>query len=520
MTLELRQPIRIVEWLGLNTRDADLHIRDSEVADIQNVEFFKQGWVVRNGMSKLHTAALGSAAITGIFDGWNHILLYEGTNLRRWDGTTFATITGATGLVNGAVPQFVSYNALDIMVNGSGNDAPQKWDGTTFGALGGSPPKAGSIEVWRNHIFLADLASPNQGEVRYSAIEDPEVWDSGGFLRPSKRTKGHEIVAVKACPYPGEEDGTRLVVFAADAIFQFDGWNKSLFQIYTVKPRLGCISARSIVVAEDLVYWVDENGIFCSPDGGQTVNQITWNIQPTFDGLNKSRLSLSCGVHFRYKRQIWWSFSDGSSSTHNKILVYNYGLSTPMLPPWAEGARHVWSVYTGMNLMSMAEILSSGQYLVYGGESNAASSNGFAYKLDDGTNDAGAAIAWRIKGKRYLIRSEQAPMGSWSTRHVLRKFTFVRDTLAGSTAKVSLFKDAEQVASDEQVVTLREPVGGVLGAFVLDTDVLGGAAAQPQDIGYNQMVSACQIQMSGGDLNKLPRCYEWAIETRPLAGFR
>lgn len=510
--MELRQVARIRDWTGLNTREADINLRDGDSPSLANIEFYKNGWVVRNGYSKKHTTALGSAAITGLFDGWNDILAYEGTNLREWDGTTFTAITGATTLTNGAVPQFVSYNALDIMVNGSGNDAVKKWDGTTFGNLGGSPPKAGSIEVWRNHIWLADLVSPNQGEVRFSELEDPETWPSGHFLRPAKRTKGHNIVAVKACPYPGEEDGSRLVVFAEDAIFQFDGFNKSLFQVYTVKPRLGCISARSIVVAEDLVYWVDENGIYCSPDGGQTVNQISWPIQPTFDGLNKSRLNLSCGVHFRNKRQVWWSFSNGSNTTHNLILVYNYGFSTPMVPAVSAEARHVWSYYTGINLMSMAEINSSGEYLVYGGESNAASSNGFVYQLDNGTDDAGTAITWNLKTKRILLN------GSWSVASVMRRLNIVHDALANSTAVLKLFPDTATIESEAQVVSLTGG-GFVLGQDVLDTGVLGSNTTRVAETWFNRRCTAVQFDLSGNDKGKLLRCYELAIEALPKQGF-
>jgi hypothetical protein len=173
------------------------------------------------------------------------------------------------------------------------------------------------------------------------------------------------------------------MVFASDRIYQFDGSYKSLLSIYPVQKGIGCISKRSPVVAEGIIYWMDENGIYASPNAGYSVNLISWDIQPTFDALNKARLQYSVGVHFRYKRQIWWAVSDTTSTTHNKILVYNYGLSNPLLHPLAEGAKHVWSVYD-LDLMSMAEILSAGEYTVWGGDSGA---TGFVHQVDSGTTD-------------------------------------------------------------------------------------------------------------------------------------
>lgn len=506
--MEERIAIRVQEWEGLNSRDSDLAIRPGQATSLQNVEFYRDGWRTRNGYSKKNSTSLGAVAITGLFDGWNDVLAYHGTTLGEWNGTTFADIN--TGLTSGAVPRFTSYNALDLMVNGNANDNPKKWDGTTFADLGGSPPKADDICVWRNHVWLSGLASPNQGEVRYSKIEDPETWDSGGFLRPSKRSKGHDIIAAQPLPYPGEEDGTRLVVFGSDAIFHFDGFTKSLFQVYTIKPRIGCISARSIVSAEDFGYWVDEDGIYCSPDGGQTINQISWDIQPTFEALNKSRLNLCAGVHLRYKRQIYWSFSDTTSAYHNKLLVYNYGLSTPMTPS-QQGGRHVWSVYTGINLMAMTEVLSSNQFTVWGGEANSAT-GGFVYQLDSGTSDAGTAISWKLKTKRFLLGD------SWSVYSVLRKLTAVHDSLNG-TMSVRLFVNAGSASVESQTLSLTGG-GGVFGQAVFGTDVWGGASAIPNEAWYNRVVRAVQFEFSGSDLDKLIRFYEITIEAIAKRGSR
>lgn len=496
-----RPPISIRIWLGLNNRESDIAIKPGESPSLSNVEFFQDGWVTRNGITKKNASSFGSLAVTGIFDGFNDILLYEGTNLRKWDGTdTFDTITGATSLTSGAVPAFVSFNALDIMCNGSGNDEIKKWDGTTFAALSGSPPKGGTMAVFQGRVFIGDLASPNQDEVQYSDLEAPETWQ-GRFLRPSKRQKGHDVIRVAHLPVP-DTDG-RLVILCSDAIFHFGGFTESLFRIESTQPKLGIISPRSLIVAEGLSFWVDENGIYASPDAGINVNPISWNIQPRFDDLNKGRLNLCAAVHFRYKRQIWWSFSDGSNTTHDVIFVYNYGLSTPMIPAWHPDARHLWTIYDDLNIMALAEVLQTSEYQVWGGDSGTL---GFAYQMDEGTDDDGTAISWNLKTGRYPLT------GSWSVHAILRKLVLLHQTLSGSTVKVDLFTNFSRTITESQTKDVTGP-GGLFGTGLFGTAIWGGELISDTDIWFNNDVKAVQFQFSGNDKGKLFKCFEILIES-------
>jgi hypothetical protein len=213
--MEQRQSFRITDWVGLNTRLSDLEIPIGASPALNNIEFFKEGWTIRNGITKKNASAIASKAVTGLFDGFNDVLAYCDTKLKQWNSGTSAWDDAITGLTADAIPVFASYNALDLMVNGSGNDAPQKWNGTTGGAIGGSPPKADDIVVWRNHVWYTGLASPNQGEVQFSEIEDPESYP-GNFLRPTKRVvtsfvlqRGRKVVTLFAVVWlPSQERRT------------------------------------------------------------------------------------------------------------------------------------------------------------------------------------------------------------------------------------------------------------------------------------------------------------------------
>jgi len=497
---EVRQPLRINLWLGLNTRDNDLSLRPGASPALSNIEFHPDGWKTRNGITKKNTAATGTNQITGIFDGFNHILMTEGVNLHRWDGVS-AWTSISSGLTSGAVPQFVSFKALDIFTNGS--DEIQKWDGSSLADLNSAFPLATTIEVFQNRVFVAGLPSPNQDELRYSLLEDPTGGIDNQFLRVSERQKGADIIGLKHIPVPNSDQGV-LGIFCSDQIFHFSGFTKSNFFKRPVNSKIGAIASKGIVVAEEFVYWMDENGIYASRDGGQSFNLISWNIQPTFDDLAADRLKNAVAVNLRYKRQVWWTVAGEGVTDPNTILVYNYGISTPELPSFHPDARHVWSVYDGLDINTLAEVLQSSAYEVWGGSSD---TDGFVYQMDKGTDDDGTAISWSLDTARILLT------GSWSLETVLRKLIVVHDTLAGATMKVDLFLDGATTIGETQTLNLAGVGGaGVFGIGVFGTATFGEAPTQPSDCWYNNSVNAVKFKFSGDTKDKLVKCYELAIE--------
>jgi len=508
--METRETFRVSDWEGLNTRDSDLEIPIGASPYISNIEFFREGWKTRQGITKLHAAAIAAKPVSGIFDGWNHILAYCGAGIHKWNSGTseWDAISGA--LTDSAIPMWTSYNALDIFVNGSANSNPQKWDGATLAALGGSPPKADCVALWHNRIWLSGLASPNQGEVRYSDLELPETWN-GDFIRPSKQAKGVSVVAALPCPVPDAVDGERLVCFCDQSIWHFDGFSKSTWDVKPVNNKIGLVAPRSVVVAEGITYWMGHNGFYASYDGGRTVNLISWNIQPTFDDLSDSRLQYAVGVHHRYKRQIWWSVSNTTSSTHNRVLVYNYGLSTPMHPAHLPDSRHVWSIYD-LNLQSAAEVLVTGAYQLWGGDSGA---TGFVHRLDQGSSDNGTAISWGFRTKRFLLK------GTWTAYQILRRLMIVHDAMANATMRVKLYTDTSRTAQEDIPALDLSGSAAAFGVARFGIDVFGGTSTRVDATQwFNRWVRAVQFEFSGNDLAKLVRVYEIAFETLPKRGMR
>ncbi len=59
------------------------------------------------------------------------------------------------------------------------SDGPQKWEGSgRFAALGGSPPKAAHVRVFKNHVILLDIVNEPQ-RWQCSDLGDSEEWSTG-----------------------------------------------------------------------------------------------------------------------------------------------------------------------------------------------------------------------------------------------------------------------------------------------------------------------------------------------------
>jgi hypothetical protein len=358
-------------------------------------------------------------------------------------------------------------------------------------------------------LFLSGLASPAQCEVQISRLETPTIWD-GEFLRPTKRERGGNIICCQVVPFPGEEDGTRLAVFASDRIYHFDGYSKNTWTIYTVQTGIGSAAKNSHVNADGVHYWMDENGFYATTDGGYTVNEISWPIKPTVDLIDKTVLNRVWGVHYRNRKQIWWNVPITSlSSRCSRILVYNYGVSTPMSPGRSDEARHVWSIY-GSNkggtdlgaFTALAEVIhpSTGEYTMYAGEGNAATNGGYVWNFGDFGNDDGTVIPYEWTTGLLLFQETN------SRNSIVRKVNVMFDGLASGgteTMNIDMYSDGSGTSAQTNALTLG----------------LGTTSIRNENSWFNRIVKSAKFKLSGVAGQAVPiRCLEMQIESRPLRG--
>jgi hypothetical protein len=75
-------------------------------------------------------------------------------------------------------------------------------------------------------------------------------------------------------------------------------------------------------VGNGLVYWGVDNKIRFFD--GSTSTPISDNIQPTLDAANPARMPYVKGVHYPNLNQVWFCFSNGTATTNDSVLVFDY----------------------------------------------------------------------------------------------------------------------------------------------------------------------------------------------------
>lgn len=495
--MEQRRIIPLSSFTGLNTRQSALEMPESDSPWCVNVDF-RDGGISPRWNFPTMSGVPADTYWQGVYAGLYENLVYGSgftdatATVYTWDGSenTWGWTAIKTGLVGyRAYPSFASYNGLDIMVNGFRNDIPQKWSGTVWGDLGGTPPRANQVLVWRNRVWLAGLGPGYEGEIRYSDLENPESgWSQ--FIRVSKDSVGHSVVGMAA---PAGDNGA-LIVFCDKSIYQFEGFTRSTFQVEPVNTEVGCTDWKSIVVADGLMYWHDRTGIYCSPDGGISVNPISWKIYPGL--LEQVDLTSDVvGYELPDFKSIWWNFRGLKDNTVKPFLtrwiVYDYGQSMPT-SEHREG-RHVWTQYN-RNSSYLEDDYTSWLGLTFGG--SARLPDGRPKAIGGGRNfildlsqHSGTMTRFSYKTKTFLLS------GSWSVHSILRKIQVVLDQVgdAGADLSVLVYLDNSTLALSTETIDFNA-VGSAMGTAVMGTATMAGEYPANEEIWYNQSCKSVQIE--------------------------
>lgn len=493
--MEERQQIALSEFTGLNTRLSKIEMPESDSPLCLNVNFSEGGILPRKDYSSL-SGVPADYYWNGVYPGLYENLVYGSgfsnttATVFSWDGSqnSWGWSSIKTGLVGyRAFPSFASYNSLDMMVNGVNGDIPQKWNGTTWADLGGTPPRANQILVWRNRVWLAGLGTGYEGEVRYSDLENGESgWEQ--FIRVSKDSVGHNVIGMAA---PAGDDGA-LIIFCDRSIYKFEGFSRSTFSVEPVNFEVGCSDWKSIVVADGLMYWHDRSGFYCSPDGGVTVNNISWKIYP---GLLEYCDFTSAIVGFEVPdlKQIWWNFRGLRDNTVKPFLTrwiaYEYGQSSP-LSDHREG-RHVWSQHNRNATFTLTDF--SSRTIAFGGRVTKA--DGSQYYVAGGRDfiwdisPSGGLTKWFAYQTKVFQLS-----GSWSVYALLRKLHIILDEVGDAGADLSVIISLDNSNYNDFIETIDFQSDGVpLGTFALDTDTLADEKPGIHPVWFNQICRSVQI---------------------------
>jgi hypothetical protein len=250
------------------TEELDHRLIPNEAwVDARNVRFFAEARKARKMDSyALFDTTTGNAAIRQLLkysalDG-SEILLRI-TNSEVFKGAAPAVSIGA-GLT-GTVDDIVTWDQFaDLLIWTDKKDVPKKWDGVAanFSNLGGSPPKAKIVRIFKSHVCFFNVNDGTNRPYRmtYSAIGTPEIYTgaTSGVLDFVEAPGLTGIIITAA-----EVLGDYIYVFRDRGIHRVSFVDlPGNFDQEVVPAEDGTMSARMVVRVGPYLYYAGYNNIY------------------------------------------------------------------------------------------------------------------------------------------------------------------------------------------------------------------------------------------------------------------
>jgi len=500
---------------GINTKKQDFLIADNELSSATNV--YPDGDAVRKrfGFSKLNSSTVTSEAVgsLGLYDfqlpsGVSQLVKVNanGKIMKMdsldgvWDDITPPTTGNLTVTTSAAVDfiTFVSTTGVTLCLIGNGTDEIHQWDGTSANAsilteaADLNAPELNYFVVFKNRLFGA--GDPDQkNTVFYTVAEEADDWGNGGSISIDGND-GDVITGLVTMPYAGEDIFDKLVIFKKKAIYVLnaDDATPTNWVVSKINSKVGCESHWSIQRIDNTILFLDDDGIYALQ--GTTVTQLSDRIDPIIRDLNASRFKNTQSVLNREYDQYWLSVSDGSATTNDLIVMYDYVYNS------------FWE-FTGMNAGALAEVIdpNNSSIKVYFDDYL-----GFTNQAWTGTADEGVTISANFITKKYTFGAIE-----WLKR--IRYFYVFANADGDFDLTTSYARDGQTTFTDK---TVNLDAGSSLwGTFVWGTDAWGGEDFIRSRVNVTPSETnawGVRLKFTNNELNETFRVYGWSFNVQPL----
>lgn len=229
---------------------------------------------------------------------------------------------------------------------------PQKWDGTAASGSNatGWPLVSGAdtytdpmvCSVFANRMAFANFTNYPSYLILSDDLNAESftigVAATNAAILPVSPGDGQKITGLKVLSNPSTADQT-LVIFRDKSIYGLDGHTPGTFYLYQINGEFGAVNQKSIVqVGNDLLFIGRDNiySLRTSAQSGtlQPIALGSQKIKDTFAEIDLASLANCWSAHLPLREEVW--FNIPTSSTENKILVYNY----------RQDGNQAWSVRT------------------------------------------------------------------------------------------------------------------------------------------------------------------------------
>lgn len=323
---------------GLNTRDSIADMDSGFASDILNIDFSVTGAIrKRRGYTAVNTRVTEDECV-GLVDyktkaGVQYAVAVFEDKIYKMDGFDgdWDDITGAVSLTDDQDNHMSMIVGQNTVIGTNMSDAPMKWTGSGNAATLtiANFTHAKYVTYYKNRLLFANITEagpityPNR--IRWSNVGTIETYTSTDWSDEAGTDDGSEIVGLaqlfdEVYIFKNSiSSGIKKVYYTGNATAPFGIINIG---------EVGAVSGSSIVqvdipgVGTGFIYWGIDNKIRFF-DGTKSIS-IADHIQPTLDDLNLARNKYIQAVNYPDLNQIWFSVSNGSSTTHNRIIVYDY----------------------------------------------------------------------------------------------------------------------------------------------------------------------------------------------------
>jgi hypothetical protein len=387
---------------GINTFHPPLNILDSQNTDMRNIISSKYpAATVRNGKTKISTVTTPNAL--GQRNN-QYIHVVDGTTWKYWTGTAWTNVQ--TGLTN-ATGEFAEFTTgttkYTIFSNGTDRYA---WDGTTVTSLTNAP----LTKIFTCHKGRIYWAKDNV--ITYSALnlinDYTKVDDAGTIVLTKSQGSITSIFTYN----------NKVNIWTGFSMHEIYGTGPDTYELVDIEGEVGCISDRSVIVANKRLYTQWYDGVYeYSGAGLLKISEPYFENGNNVNGVTGGITSFVKSINFTYKDKI----VSGSYGDFLYISIpYGTSATTNNLTLIFETKLRKWYIRQEgfINFVTIANIL------------YAIDTSGNIWDLTTtATTDDGTAISW------YMI-SKAFNEGTPSAQTTISEMWVIFDLPTGSTMEV------------------------------------------------------------------------------------
>ena len=378
---------------GLNEQDVTL-VKDQECVGGYNFELgFKDTHLrPRKPFDNLGTAT-NASAINGFIqliknDDTETTLVQSGDTVYEWNGTSTFTSRGTVNSASRLRGTTWTLGGYSVITDTAKSTVVKKWDGTTFSTLttglgADLYAKYGVVHLNRVWLFNVTSGTSTPHLLVASAFENPQSYNTSLRAKDSSFTTGNEafyMVSPDLRPINGVELFYGNLIFSTDggSLWKLTGTDSKDFALVPFYPGSAAVGTETVKSIGDDVVYMKKDGVIESLRSTETAGDVKTDDLSRF--IRDTTLDLtSCITVYDQTRQKVYFFA-GS----NNLLVLFKDMLNSGLSPWSVYKTNHTSSFSTNSAIYMRKPGGS-NYFVYFGDSV-----GNIYKLDGtGTGDNG-----------------------------------------------------------------------------------------------------------------------------------